>query len=298
MGNLFGWNRNNNDIPASGSMNIKGHKTYAWGNATYTSVFSLTISGIHEASSCGASNYYYATNSLTKQQTIINFNGNIIKIQYPDAITKSRETNVIPCAAAQNYSCFPSGNFILAYDIKANVPVWKPIQYARKGDCIMGADGKPTILEDVQILMLGDRDMMEMDDGTLVWSAEHSFWTQDENGKEWLWSYDKQQWLKEVKMGVFGGLLDNNSIRTGNGYKFATTNGFKHKNIHTVTQKYTSHTKLYYPRTNDVLIVIGNKNKKGDIVGYVVSGGVDEHNYDYKSFRWDYTKVSNLRSLR
>lgn len=290
-GGLFGAHRGIYAIPNSGSMNLIGHRRYAWGGVTSSATFTKSIHTIGKAD-CGMS--YSEKDSIINQQIVINFKGNIIKVKYPNKITNSRLNTGDGCATSSSfvqYSCFPAGNFILAYDNKSKTLIWKPIEQAKKGDWIMGADGKPATLEDVEIRTLGNRDMLEMGDNTLIWSAEHSLWTQDKDGKEWLWSYDKNQWIKEAKMGIFDGLIDNDSIRTGTGYKFATTRGFKHKNIDIVTHKYKPQTKLFYPRTNNVLIIVGSKNYYGNIIGYVVSGAVNEHKYNYKSFKWDYTKI-------
>ncbi len=281
--------------PANASVQTRVHKKYSWGDATYTETFTQRYTG-RSVINCssgeeGGGYVYRVQNTISNKTLVVNFKGNIIRIAFPNVISNGIDRETDPCEIPQTYSCFPAGNMVLLYK---QIPAWTPIENVKTGDYAICADGVFRPIVDVETPLLGNRKMLNMDDNTLTWSEEHSFWTRDSNNNEWAWAHNKPEWLKEANEGVFGGLKDNDSIRTGNGYEFATTNGFEHKTYHIET-KYKYNTQLYYPRVNTSLIIIGKYGTNGKITGYVVSGGIDEHVFNYKKFRWNKDITNNMK---
>ena len=82
--------------------------------------------------------------------------------------------------------------------------------------------------------------------------------------------------------GAIGGLRDNASMRTGAGYGFAHLCGWREQEV-VEAAGYGPETPLYLPMTHGVPIIVN---------GYVVGAGVNEHAYDYASFRWSPAAVA------
>lgn len=169
-------------------------------------------------------------------------------------------------------SCFPAGALVLMADGSM-----QRIEEIRAGDVLMGANGAPVVVQEVDRPLLGNRRMMAMQDGSLIWSEEHAFWTADASGEQWWWAANPDRWRWEASIGHIGGLHDNATMRGGKGYAFAHLDGWKdHATEH--LDCFGPDTQLYLPRTNGVPIIVN---------GYVVGAGVNEAEFEYKQFDWN-----------
>lgn len=181
-------------------------------------------------------------------------------------------TTLAPCTGVTTYvTCFPAGSQVLMADGSERM-----IETIRPGDWLMGADGVPVQIHQVDTPVLGNRRMMAMADGSLRWSDEHGMWTRDVAGAEWWWSANPEQWRREVAEGAIGGLRDNQSMRSGAGFAFAHMSGWRDQAV-VEAEGYGPDTQLYLPMTNGVPIIVN---------GYVVGAGINEAGYDYSAFRW------------
>ncbi len=171
-----------------------------------------------------------------------------------------------------NYStCFPAGSLVMMAD-----GTERRIETIRPGEWLMGADGVPVQIHQVDRPLLGPRRMLAMADDSLLWSEEHGMWTRDGEGAEWWWSANPDAWRAEVEEGAIGGLRDNTTMRTGAGYEFAHMCGWRGQAV-VEADGYGPETPLYLPMTHGVPIIVN---------GYVVGAGVNESAFDYASFRW------------
>ena len=121
------------------------------------------------------------------------------------------------------------------------------IEHLMRGDVLMGADGNPVVVQDVDRPVLGDRRMMAMEDGSLFWSEEHAFWTKDHSGKQWWWAANPERWRWEASIGHMGGLRDNATLRGGEGIAFAHLDGWKGLEVHEA-DGFGPETQLYLPQ--------------------------------------------------
>ena len=169
-------------------------------------------------------------------------------------------------------SCFPAGALVLMADGSQQL-----IEHIMRGDVLMGADGNPVVVQDVDRPRLGDRRMMAMEDGSLFWSEEHACWTKDHSGKQWWWAANPERWRWEASIGHMGGLRDNATLRGGGGFAFAHLDGGKGLEVHEA-DGFGPETQLYLPRTNGVPIIVN---------GYVVGAGVNQDAFEYEEFDWD-----------
>lgn len=169
-------------------------------------------------------------------------------------------------------SCFPAGALVLMADGSQQL-----IEHIMRGDVLMGADGNPVVVQDVDRPILGDRRMMAMEDGSLFWSEEHACWTKDHSGKQWWWAANPERWRWEASIGHMGGLRDNATLRGGDGFAFAHLDGWKGFEVHEA-DGFGPETQLYLPRTNGVPIIVN---------GYVVGAGVNQDAFEYEEFDWD-----------
>lgn len=175
-------------------------------------------------------------------------------------------------------TCFPAGARVMMADGSERL-----IESIAPGAWLMGADGQPVQVWQIDRPVLGDRRMMAMADGSLLWSEEHGMWTRDAAGAEWWWSANPDAWRAEASEGVIGGLKDNQSMRKGDGYAFAHMAGWRDQAV-VEAEGYGPDTPLYLPMTHGVPIIVN---------GYVVSAGINEDGYDYTAFRWSPEAVAN-----
>lgn len=185
-----------------------------------------------------------------------------------------------PTTTYTSHTCFPAGSTVLMADGQ-----WKAIEMVNVGDWLMGADGDPVQTHKIDRPLLGSRRMMAMADDSLLWSEEHGMWTRDsaEAGSEWWWSASPERWRAEVESGDIGGLHDNQSMRTGEGFDFAHLEGWKSQEV-IEASGYGPETQLYLPVTDGVPIIVN---------GYVVGAGINEDGYDYKAFRWSPARIAD-----
>lgn len=192
-------------------------------------------------------------------------------VDNPDArqVTKTRSgTGVAQCVA----SCFPAGALVLMADGSM-----RAIERIVVGDTLMGANGAPVVVQEVEQPILGNRRMMAMEDGSLYWSEEHAFWTRDLSGRQWWWAANPDRWRWEASIGHIGGLRDNATLRGGDGFAFAHLDGWRDVAVHEA-ECYGPETQLYLPRTNGVPIIVN---------GYVVGAGVNQKAFEYEDFDWN-----------
>jgi len=169
-------------------------------------------------------------------------------------------------------TCFPAGATVLMADGSL-----RSIETVQGGEWVMGADGKPAEVSYLHIAVLGPRKMYVFAEGGHEWSDEHLHWTR-ENGKEWWWSANPDNWLKEVDAGLVAGLEDNYSVRTGRGLheEFAHVDGWVKRSVVEVSRPYE--TPVYLPVTAGIPVIVN---------GYVVTGGTDYKLFDYETFKWN-----------
>lgn len=181
-------------------------------------------------------------------------------------------------------SCFPAGSMVLMGDM-----TWRAIETIGLSDMVMGMNG-PEAITKLYTPKLGSRRMLRFANDKLRWSEEHSMWTR-RNAEQWWWSANPEMWKAEVTEGIFGGLLDNNSIRGGlddvEGIEWAHLSGWKNDQI-IVEEGYAPDTQLYLPFTSGSPIIVD---------GYVVGGGANERNFNYKALNWDTVRATLTGAL-
>lgn len=176
------------------------------------------------------------------------------------------------CVCSTDTTCFPAGATVLMADGSLRL-----IETVQSGEWVMGADGKPAEVSYLHIAVLGPRKMYVFAEDGHEWSDEHLHWTR-ENGKEWWWSANPDNWLKEVDAGLVAGLKDNYSVRTGRGLheEFAHVDGWVKRCVVEVSRPYE--TPVYLPVTAGIPVIVN---------GYVVTGGTDYKLFDYEKFQWN-----------
>jgi len=186
--------------------------------------------------------------------------------------TASYSNAVIPPSDNISDTCFPAGSQVLMADL-----TWKNIESVQVGELMYSVDGPAECVKEY-VTTLGNRRMITFADQSIFWSEEHAFWTR-ENDRDWWWSYNADRWRGEVERGVIGGLLDNNSIRTGEiEQEYAHVNGWRRQKSQVAVGMYSENFPLYVPLTNGEPIVVN---------GYLVGAGVNEHAFDYTKIDWD-----------
>jgi hypothetical protein len=172
-------------------------------------------------------------------------------------------------------TCFPAGSMVMM----ANGSV-KAIELLVAGDMLMGPAG-PTAVISMETPMLGSRKLLQFADGH-TWSEEHAHWTRDSASNQWWWSANADMWRHEVAVGAIGGLIDNSSIRTGDGHSYAHIDGWKAQQYSVVDA--SASLQLYTPITDGTPVIVD---------GYLVGAGVNQAGYDYTKLDWN-AVMSNL----
>jgi hypothetical protein len=172
-------------------------------------------------------------------------------------------------------TCFPAGSMVMMGDGSQ-----KAIELLATGDMLMGPAG-PTAVISMETPVLGSRKLLQFADGH-TWSEEHAHWTRDSASNQWWWSANADMWRHEVAAGAIGGLIDNSSIRTGDGYSYAHIDGWKAQQYRVVDA--SPSLQLYTPITDGTPIIVD---------GYLVGAGVNEYGYDYTKLDWN-AVMSNL----
>lgn len=180
------------------------------------------------------------------------------------------------CDCTNCNSCFPAGTLILKADL-----TWVPVDLLSIGDMLMGADGKPTKLIQLESPELGGRRMYAMPDGidgsrTLRWTEEHRFRVRglDSGVNKW-WAANTFEKLHEryhARMGKYMGdykhvyerALFDDTV-SGDGFAFETLPGA----YVTPTMRDVTDDMNPYERVYDVVTESGSPVV---VEGYIVSG--------------------------
>ena len=190
-------------------------------------------------------------------------------VVYASPLFTINDTSITDPNAGGGSTCFPAGSQIMM----AN-GTYINIENVVIGDMVMSVGG-PVAITALDFPVLGNRKLLSFADGHR-WSEEHGHWTKSSSNQQWWWAYNADTWRAEVVSGHIGGLLDNNSMRTGNGYEFAHTSGWKNNTITEIPA--SPRMPLYLPRTNGAPIIVD---------GYLVGAGINEQGFDYTSINWD-----------
>jgi hypothetical protein len=178
-------------------------------------------------------------------------------------------------------TCFPAGSLVLMSDM-----TYRLIETVKKGDLIFSSHGIVPV-ESLYTTKLGSRKMYRMTDGSLLWSAEHSFWVK-RGEREYLWSMDVSLLENEQRTGLIGGLKDFSQMFEGENLKserFAcldriTKHSWKENTPeHLPEYKDKPDTPLYLPLTENGELIIVN--------GYLVGAAINEFATDYSKLKWE-----------
>jgi hypothetical protein len=177
-------------------------------------------------------------------------------------------------------TCFPAGSFVLMSDM-----TYRLIETVKKGDLVFSSHGIVPV-ESLYTTRLGSRKMYQMADGSLLWSAEHSFWVK-RGEREYLWSMDVSLLENEQRTGLIGGLKDFSQMFEGENLKSEQFAYFDLKSKswkentpeHLVEYDDKPGTPLYLPLTENGELIIVN--------GYLVGAAINEFATDYSKFKWE-----------
>jgi hypothetical protein len=169
-------------------------------------------------------------------------------------------------------TCFPAGTRILMGDKKT----WRAVETLQVGEIVMTPTGPEPILE-IETPYLGSRKMCMFADGSLKWTDDHAFWTR-RDGVQGFSVVDKDSFMNGVEAGLVKGLKNHDDLLVMNDRldEFAHLEGWKKKRVFRYTQP--AETKVYLPIVGGSHMIIAE--------GFVVSAGMDEETFDYKSLDW------------
>ncbi len=173
-------------------------------------------------------------------------------------------------------SCFPAGTTVTLSDGSL-----KKIEDIVVGDVVKGLSGNNPVVA-VETPILGNRQLMGMADGSLLWSEEHPLWVK-RGDKQWWMTCNFDVWMKEVETEHIKGLKNNDSMFRWNGTEeqFAVDKGgWKTNQIVPVFGA------MNRPDLQLYFIVVGG-DKTLFVNGYCVSGGTDEWSSDYTKLKWE-----------
>ncbi len=199
------------------------------------------------------------------------------------SLTESRVN--VNCHCQCDCTCFPEGSMVLMADGSL-----KEITQIKPGDWVQG----PTMAWEVDYLhvaRLAHRKMLAFSDRSLAWSDEHLFWAR-ENGKQWWWCANPDNWRLEVDIGLVKGLYDNYSHFTSADVEFAHVDDvWRRRDVMDVTEadSCTPDTKVYLP------IPGANSDHMCFVNGYLVTASTDQWTMDYEKFVWDEANALRLR---
>lgn len=167
---------------------------------------------------------------------------------------------------------------------------WKAMIDVKVGDMMWSINGPTPCIKEYETT-LGDREMVEFDDGSSIFSSEHLHWTKTKDST-WWWSWNYYHWQREVDWGMTVGLPDNLSIKKHSdksNHSFAHIKGWKQVTPKAVKKpEYTPDLKLYLSMTGDGEPIVVN--------GYLVAGGTDGFKFDYEKIDWD-NIIDQLRGI-
>lgn len=173
-------------------------------------------------------------------------------------------------------SCFPAGTLVLMADL-----TWKRIDYLSIGDMMMGANGKPARIIQIETPTVGTRRVYEMPDAitgtrSLYWTEEHRYRVRDPKtgvNNWWVASlFEKifERYLARTHkvMGSYDHVTSRKLIDntwSGPGFEFEAITGYKPMDAMVdATDKFLSNTRVY-----DVVTDTGSPVV---VEGFVVSG--------------------------
>jgi hypothetical protein len=168
-------------------------------------------------------------------------------------------------------TCFPANSMVRMAD-----GTGKLIQHVQAGDMVWTPTGIARVAN-LEITTLGNRPLYTMEDGSITWSAEHSFWV-ERNGEQRLWSMRPDLLAAEQKAGAIGGLKDYGWMYVGEENApefFATPTGWKLSNP--ILSHGTPDLTLYVPRTEGGKLI--------SVDGFVVGACVNERAFDYRKLK-------------
>lgn len=193
------------------------------------------------------------------------------------------------CGNSCGSTCFPAGSLVLMADF-----TWKKIEDVVVGDLVMSPTGV-AVIRQIDRPVLGERRMFRMNDHSLYWSAEHSFWVKRMH-REWLWTLDPEALAREAAAGDIGGVKDFTTLFVGEDgkpelfAKWEAYNGGCWEINHPVrAHEFDDRPELplYLPLTENGELIIVN--------GYVVGAAINEDAFDYSSLEWENSALYNTK---
>jgi len=180
------------------------------------------------------------------------------------------------CNCNCDCSCFPAGTRVLMED-----GTEMAIENVKVGMRVRGATCVNMVVE-LEYPVLGQRKLMAMNDGSLLWSEEHPLWVR-RDGKQWWWTAGYAEWLREVENGTIKGLRDNDSIYkwSGGEEEFAHVTGWVKRKPVVIEGELASPDLQFY-----FLILDDDGDKTFFANSYVTSGGTDGFAVDYTKIDW------------
>lgn len=170
-------------------------------------------------------------------------------------------------------TCFPAGSLVRMADGSR-----KAIQAVRVGDVVWTPTGTD-VVSDSHATTLGDRKLFRMEDHSILWSEEHSFWV-DRDGDQRLWSMNVDLLIDEARSNHIIGLKDWDWPFEGapeRAEKFARDDG-----------SFVPHTPVRVRGASKTELLYFVETKGGGLIsvnGYVVGAGLDDDEFDYKSLK-------------
>lgn len=173
--------------------------------------------------------------------------------------------------------CFPAGSMVLMADGS-----WKPIEMIDIGEEMYSPNGGKTKCRYRHITKLGDRKMYRMEDNSISWSCEHTFWVK-RGREEFLWTMDKERLKYEEQIGLIKGFKNWDKLFEGVERQeeyFAHLSGFKlNKPIEIPEYRGYEDLPLFLPFSENGELIVVN--------GYIVGASENEYGCDYSQFKWN-----------
>jgi hypothetical protein len=175
---------------------------------------------------------------------------------------------------------YVAGSLVLMADYS-----YKEISDICVGDIILGADLNPSIVTESFSLKLSNRRIMSFlgneqvrfTDCDLIWAKDSTrqwWWTENAHELQLAWKNMRLNSKNHSLTGI--NIID--SMLVSYEVEFATINGFEKKTVIDVTEEYSGNALIPMFKTERFCPVI--------VDGFVVGGGICEHEYDYTKFNW------------
>ena len=238
----------------------------------------------------GKTYYYYPAGATTAVTIPPSTNAITMASLRSHANTIGTYTNcACACGNSCCYTCFPAGSLVLMADF-----TWKKIEDVEVGDLVMSPTGV-ALIRQIDRPVLGNRRMFRMNDHSLYWSAEHSFWVKRMH-REWLWTLDPDALAREAAAGDIGGVKDFTTLFIGTDgkpelfAKWDSENGGCWEANHPVlAREYDDRPDLplYLPLTENGELIIVN--------GFVVGAAINEEKFEYSKLEWEDSELYKTR---